>query len=235
MGIGLAIPVNMAKTVYEQLIEGGPVVRGFLGVGNPTGLTPELAASFGLKEDTKGVLIPEVIEDSAAEKAGLKRNDIIVEFNGKPLEKATELLNRVAALKPGTEVKIVVLRNGKRKTLTAELGERPRRAEIIGAKPEALEQLGITVQELTEELARQLGYEGYSGVVVTEVERGSPATREGIRRGTLIMEVNRKQVSNVREFNRAIEKAAKEGSVLLLIKQRHNYPRYVVPKLPKDK
>ncbi len=232
MGIGFAIPINMAKAISKELIDTGKVVRGFLGVANPQTLTPEMAAVLGL-EDTKGVLIPHVIKDSAAEKAGLKHNDIIVELNGRPLEKASELLNRIAALKPGTKVKIVVIRDGKRKTLTVKLGKRPPQVEIAGAPPDALELLGLTVKDLTDELARRLGYEGLTGVLVSRVEPGSPAARKDITAGMLIMEVNQTQVKNTKEFNKAIEKAKEKGSVLLLIRVE-DYTRFFVLKLPKE-
>jgi len=230
IGIGLAIPVNMAKAIYNQLVETGTVVRGFLGVGIQD-LTYELADSFGLK-DTKGVLVPEVTDDSAAEKAGLMPGDIIVEFDGRPVEKARVLQNRVAMLKPGTKAKIVVLRDGKRKTLTVELGKRPKQPRIAGAPSETLEQLGFAVQNLTDDLAERLGYEGMSGVVVSQVEPGSLAALAGIKRGTLIMEVNRKAIENTKDFNEAIGEATKEGTILLLIKYEH-YTRFVVLTLPK--
>ena len=232
MGIGFAIPINMAKAISKELIDTGKVVRGFLGV-DIQDLDPDLAASFGLKEDTKGVLIPNVRKGSAAEKAGLKHGDVIVELDGKPVEKVKELQKRVGMLKPGTKVKIVVLRDGKRKTLPVKLGERPSQAELAGAPPEALEQLGLAVKDLTDDLARRLGYEGLTGVVVTRVEPGSQAAREGITAGTLIMEVNRTQVKNTKEFNKAIEKAKEKGSVLLLIRGE-DYTRFFVLKLPKE-
>jgi len=231
VGIGFAIPINMAKASYDQLVEGGKVVRGFLGVGIQD-LTAEEAPFFGLKEDTKGVLVPEVTEGSAADKAGLKHGDVIVEFNGRPVEKVNELMNRVAALKPGTKVDIVVLRDEKRKTLTAKLGERQPRGQIARREPETLEQLGIAVQNLTDDLAGRLGYEGLTGVVITRVKPGSEAARKGIASGALIMEVNRRQVKNTKEFEEAIEKAGKKGGVLLLMKQGRN-TFYIPLTLPK--
>ena len=230
MGIGFAIPVNMAKAIYDQLVESGSVVRGFLGV-KIQDLTVAFAPHFGLDKDTKGVLVPDVIEDSAADKAGLKQGDIIVEFDGQPIEKVNKLLNRVAVLKPGTKVKVVVLRDGKRRTLTVELGERPAEGRIAAAPSEALETLGFSVQEVTDDLARRFGYQGQRGVVVTEVEPGSEAARKGITVGMLIMEVNRTQVSNTKEFNKEIKKADKEGAVMLLIKDRYG-TRFVVLILP---
>ena len=216
VGIGFAIPINMAKAIYKELVDTGKVVRGFLGV-DIKDLDRDTAGLLGLDKETKGVVIPNVREPSAAEKAGIEPYDVVVEFEGEKVEKASELLNRVAALKPGTKVKIVVLRNGKRKTITAELGTRE---EILGTPPtDVMEQLGFSVRDLTDELAGHLGYEGLTGVIVSRVERGSEAATKGITRGTLIMEVNQKKVRNTKEFNKAIKKAAKKGGVLLRIRQ----------------
>jgi len=226
IGIGLAIPINMAKFVFDQLVESGQVVRGFLGV-RIQDLDPELAESFGLDKDTHGVLIPEVTPDSAADKAGLKQGDIIVEFQDKPVEKASDLLNRVASLKPGTKVKIVVVRNGERETLYATLGQRKPSVVASDQPSDQLDKLGITVDNLTGELAQRFGYEDVQGVIVTRVESGSEAAKKGITPGTLIMEVNREPVKNVREFNEAMQQAAEQGSALLLVRQEQ-YIRYVV-------
>ncbi len=231
IGIGFAVPSNMAKGVYEQLIESGTVTRGFLGVIIDD-LKPEVAVSLGLKKDTKGVLIPEVTEDSAADKAGIKPYDVIVEFEGQPVERANELLSRVAVLKPGTKVTIVILRDGRRKTLTAKLGERPSADQLAGSRSETAERLGLTVQNLTDDLARRLGYEGLNGVLVKSVEPGSLAAYAGITQGTLIMEVNRKPVSNTEEFDEAIKQVAKGEIVLLRIRVK-DYTRIVGLTLPK--
>ena len=232
IGIGFAVPINMAKSIYDQLVETGTVVRGFLGVGIQN-LTPEFAAAFGLKEDTKGVLVPEITEGSAADKAGLKHNDVIVEFNGQPVETVKVLQNRVAMLKPGTKVEVVVLRDGKRETLTVKLGKRPPMGEIARARPETLDELGFSVRDLTDDLAERYGYEGLTGVVVTRVEPGSEAVRKGITAGTLIMEVNQNPVKNTKDFKQAIGRAAKGETVLLLIKDER-YTRFVVLTLPKE-
>lgn len=230
MGIGFAIPINIAKTVYRQLVDTGKVVRGFLGVIIQD-LTPELADSFDLK-DSKGVLISEVTEDSAAEKAGLKQGDIIIEFDGQSVEKANVLQSRIAMLRPDSRAKVVILRDGKRKTLTVKLGERPKEA-ITAGRSEALEQLGFAVKNLTDDLAQRLGYEGLTGVVVVQVESGSQAEQKGITAGMLILEVDRKPVKNTKDFEEAIEKAGKEGSILLLVTDgRHT--RFVVLRLPKE-
>ncbi|MGB2863581.1 MAG: DegQ family serine endoprotease [Sedimentisphaerales bacterium] len=222
IGIGFAIPVNIAKHAYKQIRKGGAVERGFLGISFED-LTPELATAFDLKTDTKGVAIKEVIADSAAEKAGLKRYDVIVEFEGQPVEKSNEFLNRVAMLSPDTKVDLVVLRDGKRKTVNVKLGKRPPEAELRGNLPaETIEELGFSVVNLTEELATQLGYEGESGVVVREVEAGSQAAQAGIVPGVLIKEVNRQEVRNTKEFNEEIKKAQKKGRALLLLRHENS-------------
>jgi len=219
IGIGFAIPVNMAKHAYKQIREGGSVERGFLGISLEN-LTPELAAALDLKTDTKGVAIGDVRPDTAAEKAGLKRYDVIIEFEGQPVEKRNEFLNRVAMLSPDTKVEVVVLRDGKRKTFTVTLGKRPPEAEIRGNLPaETIEELGFSVINMTEELAKQLGYEGDSGVVVREVMPGSQAEQAGIVPGVLIKEVNRRRVYNTKDFNEEIKKAQEKGRALLLIRQ----------------
>ena len=233
MGIGLAIPINMAKNVYEQLVESGKVVRGWLGVGIAN-ITPDVAPFFGLAEDTKGVLINQVFEDSAAEKGGLKEGDVVVEFDGIVVDDVDTFRNRVATFKPETKVKMVVLRNKKRRTLTVTLGERPSGGRMAPAgQPDIVEKLGLTVQNLSDDLAKRLGLEGLSGVIVTEVEPGSPAAREGITAGTLIMEVNRKQVKNTREFNKVIEEAEKGVPILLYIQDQY-YRRFVAISVPED-
>jgi len=227
IGIGFAIPINMAKHAYDQLVKGGTVERGYLGV-LPQDLEPEMAEAFGLKNG-KGVLMPEVTKDSAADKAGLKHNDVILELNGEPVESADSFRNRIAMLKPGTKVQLVIWRDGKRKTLTVKLSKRPSTDELTGTLPEETrEELGFSVQTLTDELAKRYGYEGQSGVIVTSVDRGSQAERLKITPGALIKEVNRQEVRNTREFNEAIRKARKEGGALLLVKlERYTFFSYL--------
>jgi len=233
MGIGLAIPINMAKNVYNQLIDKGTVERGFLGVALQD-LTGDLAKSFSLKE-TKGVLIAEVFKGSAAEKAGLKAGDVVVEVDGQAVERGNELQNRIGMKKPGAKVQMVVLREGSRKEVAVELGEKPAKEKLVAGKSQMVEDLGLTVQNLTDDLAERLGYEGQSGVVVTQVEAGSLAELSGITQGTLSMEVDRKPVKNTKEFREAIEESAKGGTILLLIRDE-GYTRFVVITLPqKDK
>ncbi len=231
VGIGLAIPSNMAKDIYTQLKESGEVVRGFLGV-SLTDLEPGMGEYFKLDDDN-GVVIVTVVEDSAAEKAGIQPDDVVVEFEGEPVMSMNDFRNRVAMHKPGSEVEIVVMREGKRRTLTAVLESLPDSAVVAGRGGDAVqESLGMTLQTLTEELASRLGYEDLTGVVAMEVKPGSPAADAGIQAGTLIMEVNRKPVRNVREFNQAIADASDDERVLLRVRDEE-WTRLLMLRVPK--
>jgi len=225
--VSFAIPINMAKFAYEQLVEHGKIERGFLGVSIQD-VSPDMAKALGLK-DAEGVLVSDVIEDSAAEKAGLKRQDVIVELNGQPMQSANQLRIRIGLLKPGTQVELVVLRDGKRETFAVTLGQRAPARQMISAGPDVLKRLGFTVQDLTPELAEHLGYKSDRGVVVTKVETGSEAQRQSITAGTLILEVNRKPVKNTQDFDRAIQ-SSKKDIVLLLVKDKQ-YARLVLLRL----
>jgi serine protease Do len=224
-GIGFAIPINMAKEILPQL-KSGKVVRGWLGVMIQD-LTPELAKSFGLKE-TKGVLIADVVADGPAHKAGLERGDIVLEFDGRPVETSHDLSRRVAAVKPGTETVIKVLRNGREKKIQVTIGTMPEDGAPAAEPAVAETPWGLTVQNLTPELAQRFGWdESEKGVIVTEVEPGSPASDARITRGDLIKEVNREKIQNLRDYKQAVERAGEDRSLLLLIK-RGEHTFYVV-------
>ena len=224
MGIGFAIPINMAKAIKDQLLKKGKVTRGWLGVVIQD-IDEELAKSFGL-EKTEGVLIAEVSEGSPAEKAGLKQGDIILRLNGKKVDDLGELRNKIALTAPGTKVKLEVLRENKRRTIQVTIGEQPAGRTIGMAQHEILGKIGLVVQDLTEELAKQFGYRESQGVLVAEVEPGSPAARVGIRPGHLIEEVNRKRVHNMDEFVRALAQSKKTKSVLFRVRDGE-FSRYV--------
>jgi len=217
MGIGFAIPINMAKTIMDQLIKHGSVTRGYLGIVIQE-LTADLAKTFGLKGQ-KGILVSQVTEDSAAQKAGMKQGDVIVEFDGKPVEKLAEFRNRVSLEAPGSKHDITVLRDGKRKKLTITIGKLPEKAQVASAPSHSWEKLGITVKNLTQELAQRFSYQGETGVIVTDVVSGSVADLAGIQPGALIKEVNRKTIQNVDEFQQAMKQSSDKSTVLLLIKE----------------
>ena len=229
-GIGLAIPINMAKAICDQLIQGGTVVRGYLGVSLQD-LTPELAESFGL-ESNKGALLADVTTDSSADKAGLRQGDVITEYDGQVIEDKDSFRNKVAITKPGTKVKVVAIRDGKERTFTVILDERPTNLGFASKQSEIATNIGFTVQDLTADIAKQLGYEGMRGVIISSVESASYASKMGLTAGLLILEVNRVPISNVREFNEQIKIDAENGSVLLLV-TNGRFAQYVPIKVDK--
>jgi serine protease Do len=230
IGIGFAIPINMAKNIYEQLVDSGTVERGWLGIEMGE-LADETAEFLGLKKNTKGIPIVEVFAGSAAEKAGLERYDIIIEVNGEPIKSRDAFRNQIAMLKPGNKVSLVVWRDKRRKPITVKLGKRPPTEELTGTlSPKTIGELGFTVENLTDDLAARYGYEDQSGVIVTGVDEGSQAAEKGIVTGALIKEVNQQKVRNTTEFNEAIREARKEGAALLLVK-RGRYTIFVPLKL----
>jgi serine protease Do len=223
-GIGFAIPINMGQQICEQLMEHGSVTRGYLGVMIQP-LTSELAESFGLKDET-GVLVGDVTQDGPAQAAGIQRGDVIVKIDGQPATSVPQLRNRIAMVKPGTEVKLMVVRDGKRKNITLTVGQL--QGDELAAAPatSASSSFGLSVQTLTPELAEQLGLDTDKGVVVTRVAPGSEAAKDGIKPGTLIKEVNRQPVNSAAEFAKVMKKLSKKDSVLLLI-QEGSHTRFV--------
>jgi serine protease Do len=229
-GIGFAIPVNMAKEELPQLREKGKVTRGWLGV-QIQAWEPGLAQKFGLKEE-RGALVGRVMEGEPAEKAGIQKGDVILEVEGHAVKDTRDLLNTIARLQPGQTAKVLVFRDGKEKTLTVNLGERPADAEVAGQPPPSKEdRLGLTVQDIPAEMAEQLGLEKPEGVLVSSVKPGSPAAKAGLQRGDLIHEMEHQPVRNAQDYHKILSKAGKE-SVLVWI-QRGKARRYVVVH-PKD-
>jgi len=229
MGIGFAIPVNMAKTVKAQLLTKGKVTRSWLGVSIQD-MTSELARSFKLKEKT-GALVTEVSKDSPAEKAGIKQGDLITSLNGKPVADVSDLRNRVAMTPPKTKIDLVLIRNEQQKELTVQVEEQPSDMKsLAGGSPqqqEAFQKAGLSLQDLTPELARQFGYQMGQGVLVAEVTPGSPAAMARIPAGSLIEEVNRQQVRNLKELTQVLAKSNGAKDILLLIRSG-NRSQYVV-------
>jgi len=215
-GIGFAIPINMAKDLLPQLKK-GKVIRGWLGV-TIQDITPELAKSFGFKS-SKGALVSSVAKGSPAENAGLRRGDVILRFNGKEIENTHTLSQLAAATAPNTQVKVDILRNGKSETITLTIGTMPAEEQkMISPKKET--NWGMAVQELTPQLAEQLGLEsGTTGVVISDIESGSPASDAGLRPGDLIREMNRKGIENLDDYSQALNQAKKGDNLLLLIKR----------------
>jgi serine protease Do len=226
-GLGFAIPVNMAKQIISQLRKEGKVTRGWLGVMIQE-VNADLARSFGL-EESKGALVSEVSKDSPADKAGLKRGDVIVEFDGIAVDRMNQLPRLVAARAPGSEVKVVLLREGKKKTVQVTLGEL--RDEGV-AKAEIEDQMGMTVQEITPELRSHLDIEEESGLVVAGVEPGGAAAQAGLQRGDVILEVNQEPAKDLNAYRKAVREGRSKDSVLFLVR-RGTGTLFVVVRLEK--
>jgi Do/DeqQ family serine protease len=228
-GIGFSIPINMAKEVMGQLIEKGRVVRGWLGIVIQE-LSDELAPGFGVPAG-RGVLVSDVMKGSPAETAGVRAGDIIVEFGGQSIREVPGLQRRVAAIHPGQSVPLTVLRDKKEARLTVKIGEMPGEETLVAAAP-AVEGWGLTVAALTPELAERYELTTAEGLVVTEVGRGGPADRAGIREGDAILAVNRQPIRSVQDFQQALQHI-KPGEMVPVYLERQGGPRaYVVLKRP---
>jgi len=228
MGIGFAIPINMVKSIKDQLVTAGKVSRGYLGIGIQD-ITSELKETFDLKTND-GVLISDVNKDSPADKAGLKQGDVVVEFNDRKVENTGQFRNLVSLTPPGSKADLVVIRNGKEIELSAKLGTLEEATIASATQTDAVEKLGFTIQDLTEDLARQFGFEKHQGVLISQVIPGAPAQYAGLRPGMLITEVNKKAIANTEDFLKVLEESLKMKRVLLLVQDRR-YSRYVVLEL----
>jgi len=220
-GVGFAIPSNMIKSMLPVLIRGGQIVRGMLGVGIQD-LTEELAEQFHIRE-AKGALVSQVAKNSPAARAGLAAGDVIVRYDGNEIPDAHRLRKLVAATAPGTRVAVGVIRNGKEQTFNVTVGTLP--AESVSEAPvpsgrtsDRLAALGLGVQALTPDLAKQFDLQGDKGVLISSVEPGSPAWEADLQAGDLIMEIDRARVSSVDEVQRALEHA--KDRILLLVKRQ---------------
>ena len=230
MGIGFAIPINMAKFINKQLMDNGKVTRGYLGVGIQD-VDESLAESFGL-EKAGGVLITDVQDDTPASKAGIKNQDVLVKLDGIELQDTQDLRNRIAQTIPGTTVVLDIVRDGKPVELKVKIGEQPADFGIAaqgGSDQNPLSPFGLVVQELTADLAEQLGYEGRQGLVISEVEPGSPAAEIGLKSGFLIEEVQKVKVTSLAELRQVMEQSGASERVLLRVRVGQN-SRYVVLK-----
>ena len=219
IGIGFATPIDLAKSIITQLKEKGKVTRGWLGVVIQE-VTPELAKSFGLKEAT-GALVAEVTQGAPADQAGLQRGDVITAFNGTPVKSAQELPSLVAQMPVGEKVNVTVLREGKEKTFSVTLGQLPEEAEGEAERGEvSQENWGLTVAELTADLARQFQLDpAQKGVVITDIEAGSPAEQAGLQPGDVIEEINRQPIKSTEDFKKAMAEAKDKATLLLLARR----------------
>ncbi len=217
-GIGFAIPSNMAKNVVSQLREKGRVVRGWIGV-SVQAVTPGLAESFGMKEP-RGALVGGVVEGGPAEAAGIQSGDIIVGFNKKEIKTMSDLPLVVAESPVGSTVPVTIIREGKEMTLNLKIGELPEEKAAAPSKKAAAESnFGMTLENITPALQKQIGIKDRTGVIVTDVEQGSRADDAGIEQGDVIKEVNHRPVKNLAEYQAEVQKIKKGATVLLLVKR----------------
>ncbi len=224
IGIGFAIPIDMAKEVLPQLKDRGNVTRGWLGVSIQQ-ITPELAKTFGLKQ-ANGALVSDVVDGSPAEKGGVKQGDVIVEFDGKKVKSSTDLPHMVGSTPVGKEVSMKVIRDGAELPLQVKVGEL--KDEQLAAAPSSTKsKLGIDIEQLTPALSRKFGLKDDKGVVITGVEPDSPGEEVGLRPGDLILEINRTKVATVSQVRRALEKTRPDEPTVMLVK-RDGATRYVV-------
>lgn len=217
-GIGFAIPINTVKNLLSQLEKEGKVTRGWLGVMIQE-VTKDLAKSLGLKKE-EGALVGDVISGGPAEKAGIMRGDVIIEFDNKKIKKMKELPAIVANSLVGKDAKVKVIREGAEKVITVKIGKLPEEKEAAAdTVKEATNKLGMRVQDITPELAKQFGLEKAEGVIVAEVERGSPGFEAGMRRGDVILEGDRSPIKKTEDYEKLINKKKKGETLLLLIKR----------------
>ena len=212
VGIGFAIPINIAKGILKDLKEKGNVTRGWLGVMIQK-ITPELAKSFGLK-DSKGALVGDVIPDGPAFKAGIKRGDVIVSFDKQPVDEVDALPKIVAKTVPERSVKVEVVRDGKAKVFDITIEVLKDAGNVVVAKSDPV---GVQVQDITPELMKSLKLESKDGVLVSDVTADGAAGEAGVRRGDVITEINRVSINTVSDYNQVISSAKKGSTVLFLV------------------
>jgi serine protease Do len=233
-GLGFAIPVNTAKWITKQLIDGGSVQRAYLGIGLEQ-MNSDLAKSFGARRD-EGVLVAQVYPKSPAAEAGLEPGDIITHFAGQKIKDRGELQSIVERTSVNTSQEMQVLRDGKTVTLhvtpkampkdfgVAERNRRPERNGSSDSSTYEAEELGVEVSDLTSDRAEELGYQGTAGVVITKVDPDKAAAEHGLRDGMLILKVGKKSVKNIGDFKAALKgESLKEGIVLLVREARGNH------------
>ncbi|BDG06626.1 trypsin-like peptidase domain-containing protein [Anaeromyxobacter oryzae] len=235
-GIGFAVPIDLAKAILPQLKDKGKVTRGFLGV-SVSELTPDLIQAFGLPQGTKGALVQNVVPKSPAAKAGIQAGDVVTGLNGKPIDSSGSLTRAVALIPPGGSADLTVVRGGDRKQFGIKVAQRPDDESAVGRGESEGEgeggpakdqtpKLGVSLAPLTADLARQLGVSGDEGVAVVDVVDGGPADRAGIRKGDLILEVNRRPVKKPDDVRAAVGKL-KDGDMVLLRVRRGDQAVFV--------
>jgi len=212
-GIGFAIPINMVKGALQELKEKGKITRGWLGLMIQK-VTPDLAKSFGL-EKNKGALVADVVENSPAEKAGIQQGDVIVSFDGKEINEYVDLSRYAGLTQPGKKIRLEIIRDMKKKEMTVKIAAFPDEEKISQAPIET--ELGMSVQDITPELAEHFNLSETTGVLITNIVPDSPADKANIRRGDIIVEVDKQKVKNVNQFKKVVKKNKK--TLLFLVKR----------------
>ncbi|MEW6983839.1 DegQ family serine endoprotease [Colwelliaceae bacterium 6471] len=225
MGIGFAVPIDLAKSIAEQLISHGKVTRGQLGIIIQD-LSPALADSFDIDQQN-GVLVAQVMDNSPAEKAGLQQGDVITAFQGKKVTGVGRFRNLVALSSPGSKSQLTIIRDGKTIELTVEIGKQSELDQLSRADEYESEDLGFKVKTINSRLAEQYRVKQGEGVLVTEVRSASIAAMAGISSGAVILQVNRKPVNSAVKFSQELKKSRQKKSVLLLL-QQDNQQRYLI-------
>ncbi|MCZ6681184.1 MAG: Do family serine endopeptidase [Candidatus Poribacteria bacterium] len=236
VGVGFAIPINLAKHIMTELIDKGEVERGWLGIQFEPDLSYELAEKFGL-DKPHGALVTAVIKNSPAEKGGLKRGDVIIEIDQIPIRDGLHLRNVIAGITVGKTVGVKVIRKKKEKSLEIKLGKRT--AEVLAAvqdgspppftpdEEEGAAFAGLRVRDLTDADAERYGHEDETGVIVVGVERRSAATKAGIKVGDLIQEIENEEITSLEEYRQRIKAVTNESKILLYVKHANGRPEYV--------
>jgi len=233
-GVGFAIPINLVRTIAEQLVANGRVVRGYLGVQIQQ-ITPEIQNSLNLP-DRHGALVGDVTSGGPAARAGIQRGDVIRTINGTAVKDMNDLRLRIASTPPGQQVRLGLWREGRERTVTATLDELPAEFQLpsertgSSSRTGAVSRLGLTVTNASEAAGRR-GGETQTGVLVTAVDPNGPAASRGLRQGDIIQEVNLQPVANVQEFERKIA-AVKAGDSVLLLVKRDNSTLFIGVTIP---
>ncbi|MEK6590558.1 MAG: DegQ family serine endoprotease [Nitrospinota bacterium] len=229
IGIGFAIPINVVKPILKELKEKGVVTRGWLGVMIQK-ITPEIAKSFNLTE-SEGALVGDVVKGGPADKVGLKRGDVIVEFDGKKIKSVEDLPRLVAVTRPETKAEVIIIRDGSKKKFMITIGTLKEEKEMVETKAEG--DLGLSVQNITPEIAQQLNLDTSEGVVIMDVNPTSLAFAAGVRRGYVIIEINRKEIKDLEDYKKVVENLKGGDMVILLIRDGKS-TRYIPFTLPKE-
>ena len=229
-GIGFAVPINMARKIMRDLIDKGKVSRGWLGVGIQD-VSQDLAKAFQL-ENTKGSLISGVMQGTPAQKAGMLKGDVVIRINDKYIRDSNHLRNEIANAGAFAEIEMELIRDGKNILIKLKLDERPRKLSQVKVAPqpipeiEQVEMLGMVVEELTEETAKQFGIESGTGIVIVAVTPGSAADKTGLLPGMIVQEVERQAIVNLSIFKELVSEMDPEKGILLLITTA-NGSRYI--------